>query len=850
MEKEEIIKKIRAINQTNVAISVKPVLQDLVEYSEENGTETILDFNGAPLPIVNKVVSLPNKLSEYDNDMEFITDTVLDKITFKDQDLPITNKTVNIPNKLSQYENDAEFVGAQVVDTKIQDWSIKNVSTIEQLRTTVGTPGQKINLLGYYEAGDKPELLYKWKSGDFEDDGGSIINSVGGSWEVILKDVVHDTMFGLSQEDEYVLKYLFSLSSKTIKFTKDKIYEVGGKIQVTGSNLNIEGNQVVIKQKNMSGMITDPDKSLFEVLGSHVKVDSIVFDDNIENNYIISQGLTIHAGSGVGDLSRYGHDVVVTKNNDIEVTNCYIKGASWTGIKVTRKTDGEISKRVLIKNNRIEQTYRDSISVMHCEDVLIENNSVKSSIHHAIHVYTNTNRVTVSKNRVENDFNEFYDWYTGINKEAFEKGGLIIDHVSYPQKTKNTIITGNVVESFNQGFNFGIATQGYPESVEVADNYIYNCTTGILITRGNPTSKGITVKNNIIKGGNNGITVTPASTANVGGKDTKQDSYVNISNNIIDVSTIPIQTRGTANLVVQFYNKYDLVIENNIIKKSLEEVFRNNLNFNEVKYGDSQINISFINNTIEDVDYKITNLNNSNKIQKGNSYIYIDVNQRFRNNQVRVKSTVANKFYKVLSFSLKAYNILSGEVYIQDCRRILDCCTVNMFLKPSDFISSKTLQSTLRQSNNNNVSEQFKGLNEQNVFFNVTQTGEDYIYELWVQSKINDSSLYVDFSRLYADEKMANESIKYFDLAEPEDSIPTGSDIYKIHPERLSNNPSDHVTDTTVQNIQQISATTLEEAVIAINTVINNMNTINTNYKDKINEILTTERNSGQRRKK
>lgn len=70
---------------------------------------------------------------------------------------------------------------------KVYDYTLKEVKTIAELRTVVGEEEQTVRLLGYYEAGDKPPLLYKWISGVGEDDGGSVVVVGSGYWKALFE---------------------------------------------------------------------------------------------------------------------------------------------------------------------------------------------------------------------------------------------------------------------------------------------------------------------------------------------------------------------------------------------------------------------------------------------------------------------------------------------------------------------------------------------------------------------------------------------------------------------------------------------------------------------------------------
>lgn len=106
---------------------------------------------------------------------------------------------VFVPTESGTYENygniEIDLNEGTYIITKIGDQyeksllaiqSPKSVDTISELRLREGDfEGQIITLLGYYEAGDKELLNYKWSSEQGVDDGGSVINTESGSWIAI-----------------------------------------------------------------------------------------------------------------------------------------------------------------------------------------------------------------------------------------------------------------------------------------------------------------------------------------------------------------------------------------------------------------------------------------------------------------------------------------------------------------------------------------------------------------------------------------------------------------------------------------------------------------------------------------
>src|SRR5690606_15509460 len=93
-------------------------------------------------------------------------------------------------------------IGEQYEKSLLAVQSPKSVNTISELRSREGDfEGQIITLLGYYEAGDKEPLNYIYDTEQGVDDGGSVINTVSGSWIGVFNTVVNVSHFGTRFEN-------------------------------------------------------------------------------------------------------------------------------------------------------------------------------------------------------------------------------------------------------------------------------------------------------------------------------------------------------------------------------------------------------------------------------------------------------------------------------------------------------------------------------------------------------------------------------------------------------------------------------------------------------------------------
>ena len=180
--------------------------------------------NGELAPILNKEVLLtvPTKTSDLINNSNFVTKPYVDthivnkanphNVTKEqvglgnvdntsDLSKPISTATQNVLNsKLNTTDVKSEVVYEDlkpVNSQAVEKYAVKKINTIADLRNTQGEyEGQIVSLLGYYEAGDKKPLSYKWVSTQSVDDGGAVINTINGSWIAIFDKNIKVSSFG------------------------------------------------------------------------------------------------------------------------------------------------------------------------------------------------------------------------------------------------------------------------------------------------------------------------------------------------------------------------------------------------------------------------------------------------------------------------------------------------------------------------------------------------------------------------------------------------------------------------------------------------------------------------------
>lgn len=272
------------------------------------------------------------------------------KIKFKEDILPIVDKTVEIPSDLSDFNDKngiipdvSKFQTEEQVDNKIHDYSIKDVKTIADLRLLEGKEGQEVRLLGYYEVGDKPPLLYKWVSGVGEDDGGSVIVGTGGYWSALFVDGALLQDFGVFSGFHDYTKL-----NNIMKIINDKGLDINIHyldIEVDGSRQNIWFEAGFMPPSNSTLNIV---KSTFKqktTNSPHYSIFSIINKKRVTiNGDIVVYG---DKDTHTGTSGEWGYGFVIFDSDEIKTNDIYAYDMWGDGVNV----DGQNG---LISNNAIK----------------------------------------------------------------------------------------------------------------------------------------------------------------------------------------------------------------------------------------------------------------------------------------------------------------------------------------------------------------------------------------------------------------------------------------------------------------------------------------------------------------
>lgn len=393
-----------------VEIIPRPITDLQIEYA--NKDSKVIGVNNGKA--VSFEVDKANGLAKIGNDGK-LNESVLPKIEIDSQIQPI-NLSTETPTKngvfeplevgvytnfggleLTQQEKDSSIVyfyllngvfSKQVKSVSITDvvgpnntnaissrgvynFSIRNVSNIAELRTIVGEDGQKVNLLGYYEAGDKPSLLYEWVSGTAEYDGGSVIVANGGYWSACFADSVDIRDFGVKSgfsDYNIINSVLLKATSRNIsvKFCDIQIEIDSSRTWIdTPSGIMPPSNSVIYFNNSTITQKTTDSKH-YSILNIH-KVNNV----RIYGDLILYGDKETHTGIG----GEWGYGLAIWESDNISIDNVYSYDMWGDGVNI----DGDkriTNRNINIKNIFSKNTRRQGVSISNCDVLNIDNINV------------------------------------------------------------------------------------------------------------------------------------------------------------------------------------------------------------------------------------------------------------------------------------------------------------------------------------------------------------------------------------------------------------------------------------------------------------------------------------------
>lgn len=355
----------------------------------------------------------------------------------------------NLDGKSEIVYGDLKSVNSQAVEK----YAVKKINTIADLRNTVGDyEGQVVVLMGYYEAGDKEPLNYKWTLTQGVDNGGTVINSSKGSWKAILGDIVDVKHFGAKgdgiTDDTLPIKKAIE-TLKKILFSKGT-YNISDVLEITKSGYLIDGDNATIKATSLIF-------SVFKIYKTTENIgDTTIKNIFIECNNRADYGIhcTDYKYNNIIDaVSIYHskiHGISLSLNCWINtIQNCRIYYAGSSGIYCGNNANsvGIINNEIGVCNIGIEL----NAATVSTNGLYLQRNTIQSCINSGISVLGFMNAVSIIGNYLED--NEVY----GINTEGDSTGTSIIGNTIHGKtnvsvyliklNAKTATVQGNVLSN-------------------------------------------------------------------------------------------------------------------------------------------------------------------------------------------------------------------------------------------------------------------------------------------------------------------------------------------------------------------------------------------------------------------
>jgi hypothetical protein len=670
-----------------------------------------------------------------------------------------------------------------------------------------------VQLLGYYEKGDTPTPIEYYLATTGTNNNGDTVTS--GS--IILKanfegKIVDALYYGISStittsNTQEQLQHLFNSKAIAINLPKGATIEVSETLEVKTDHCVIRGNGFTLKQKDNSGMLGTGNggKAILQLKGRGIKLYDITIDDNLDNNFVIENGYKIHACTPTtnpsGSSKYYGHSVLGINGDDILVDGVTILGASWAGISVGPWGSNTKIKNPQVINCRVEQSYRDSISVHSADNALIENNYVLNAAHHMIHNYRNCTGTRITNNKCLQNFENLYIWHDNFSPSTRERTAIVVDHVSYADKTENTRVDNNYISSVGlEDFRIGITSQGWPIGLIIYNNTILRCSNGIFLTNGLP--RGVsTIYSNTIRECIGGIRIASNFGGQTGGVTTPQVVNLNVIDNEIDAITDAIVFQGTQSQILNFYEKLNLNILANKIVGTPVHAFKQDFNF-ESNAANNQINVLFGEGQNKSTGLITTATANKTEVTGSFNLKIEDYYTVNRDTIVWTQNIVPDQYYKIAEFKIRDGQRIAGEVKMFDNRMNVDTCRLHFMIKSASVIS--TVESSTPTVN--------KTLIASNIYWVRTPLDSNgvYTYMLFIKGVVTDSNISATFSNLFISGTLLDEDVKCIKSAAGVASLPTGAGFLTVNPAIRSFNQAAASSDTSISPSTAYSQTEVQ----------------------------------------
>jgi parallel beta-helix repeat protein len=401
------------------------------------------------------------------------------------------------------------------------------INTMSDLSAYAGKPGEIVTLLGYYTKGDKPEVNYAWSSGIGNDDGGYIINSLGGKWTACFNGKASVLDFGAKGDNKHndtcnIQNCINAVDSVSFG-TNNYVYLIEDTIRLR-SNMIVSSERATIKQRINQKPIFD--------------IHNLI---NIEINGFELEGkgddfAASSTSQAVGIACGGSKDVRICNNYFLRFTYAAVSGLEWCkNIRIFENQVYGLGKTWLEKGNK-----KDNTGFTVCgEGIEIYSNRIEKTGQGIIMVERSCN-FNIHDNTISTDWEH----------------GIYVDKFCY-----NFNITNNLLKDCGK---CGIKVQNYEKNGKEAEGFCRN----------------ITISNNNIDttgGGGDGILfnntdrspLTLATNVNVVGNTLRNIGQHAINIRFVDnalVSNNSIDTTQNTGIYLQQTN--NTKVSNNIVKNT------------------------------------------------------------------------------------------------------------------------------------------------------------------------------------------------------------------------------------------------------------------------------------------
>jgi len=366
------------------------------------------------------------------------------------------------------------------------------VESIKDLRTLKGIEDQTVNLLGYYSKGDKKPLLYRFKIGNFIDNGGSVIipeNVASGAWVAEIEKTVSITDYGAigdgktdnteainkciaNHDNVWIPEGIFRTNTIHIKsnLTVDgegelKLIDLKHLISIINvenvkiNNITLNGNHEV----DLNGELIDSHgvnilKRSTSIYINNVKFSNFAKDGIYINEYICQEGFlpeNIHiTNCHISGIQRNGISVISGKN--IQIENCDISSFKLCGIDIEPNINNTLIDSIYVRNCTIDKKYLTPGAGLQCsigsannnfsifKNIYFIGNTVSRSIRNKgfVNAQASKNIITESISIALQGFsvmNENTIYFDGIGSFTTSTCGAIIAYSDSTMIEKNVI---------------------------------------------------------------------------------------------------------------------------------------------------------------------------------------------------------------------------------------------------------------------------------------------------------------------------------------------------------------------------------------------------------------------------